>query len=387
MLTNNISKAVFNGNGVATQFPFSFKVWDASQLIVTIIDPHGVESVVISWSLTLTDDGGTLTYLHDGKPLEESYTLVILRNMPFTQGVDLITGTRFDPQVIETALDKATAERQQLFEAIERSVKISPASSITADELLSEIFEARAETVTNAAYASESAVSSLQSANTATEQAIRAESIASTAKQEVIAAGQEQVNEATIQANRAKVEADRAASVVGTPDGVTTIKNADDELSVKTTSFEDLSDEPTPEVLARPAPIGDVKTAKDRADQAYEKASQSVAAAYISDYYPKSEEEKAEANGNYWRKWSDGFIEQGIIINKISPSTSTSITLLTAMTTKNYLVSAVYGNWKTTAPAYAPFSKDRDFDSVIIVSPSTIPYENGRAVFVTIEGY
>lgn len=31
----------------------------------------------------------------------------------------------------------------------------------------------------------------------------------------------------------------------------------------------------------------------------------------IIDYYPKTDEEKANANGNWWRKWKSGFIEQG----------------------------------------------------------------------------
>ncbi len=260
MLTNNISKAIFQGNGVATEFPFSFKVWEPSQLIVSIIDSHNSETIVTDWSLTLSDHGGTITYLHEGQALAKGYTLVILRHMPFTQNVDLVTGTRFDPQVIEDALDKATAERQQLFEAMGRSIKIGPASSFTADDLLSEIFSARAESFA-------SATSANKSANDATKHAANAKE----------------------HANHAKTEADRAASTTSIPDDVTITKNENNEFSVLTTSISDipaLSLTPTADQIAarvelenRPSRAGDVLanklaalSAQEMADEAHTKS-------------------------------------------------------------------------------------------------------------------
>ncbi len=192
MLTNNISKAIFMGNGIATEFPFKFKVWDASQLIVTVVDPDEIERPAVGWSVALSESGGTITYLHEGAPLPTDYKLVILRNMPFTQGVDLITGTRFDPQVIEDALDRATAERQQLQEAAERSLKISPTAEFSADELLAQIFTAQVESANSAHMASESALSAQENseqsslnAQSAAESATQAQQSASEAAQDV----------------------------------------------------------------------------------------------------------------------------------------------------------------------------------------------------------
>ncbi|NJB67548.1 hypothetical protein GGQ74_001188 [Desulfobaculum xiamenense] len=117
------------GNGIATEFDFDFIVWDVSQLAVFIEDIVGnVTQITSNWSAVLnadqeTNPGGTITYPLTGTPLANGYFITTLRDMPFTQDVDLST---FDPTVIETALDIATAERQQLQEAVGRAVLAKP---------------------------------------------------------------------------------------------------------------------------------------------------------------------------------------------------------------------------------------------------------------------
>ena len=110
------SRVVFKGNGAAVEFPFDFKVWDASQIAVFVSDdPDGInEMEVTPQKVILTESGGTVTYTLEGKPLPEGYTLSIVRNMPFIQEDMYITGTRFNPEVIETRFDKDCAERQQI---------------------------------------------------------------------------------------------------------------------------------------------------------------------------------------------------------------------------------------------------------------------------------
>jgi hypothetical protein len=63
--------------------------------------------------------------------------------MGFLQEVDLVSGTRWDPEVVETALDQAAAERQQLLEEIRRSVRIGVASTENPENVVAEIFYAR----------------------------------------------------------------------------------------------------------------------------------------------------------------------------------------------------------------------------------------------------
>ena len=138
------SRVVFKGNGVAVEFPFDFKVWDASQIAVFVSDdPDGInEMEVTPQKVILTESGGTVTYTLEGKPLPEGYTLSIVRNMPFIQEDMYITGTRFNPEVIETRFDKDCAERQQILEMLSRCIKVSVTSDMTPEQLLKAIFKA-----------------------------------------------------------------------------------------------------------------------------------------------------------------------------------------------------------------------------------------------------
>lgn len=66
------SRATFQGNGVATTFPFSFKVWSTDQLTVTVTTPDATyteEDVTAQCAITLTESGGTVTYTRNGAPL------------------------------------------------------------------------------------------------------------------------------------------------------------------------------------------------------------------------------------------------------------------------------------------------------------------------------
>ena len=143
-LESSISKAVFQGNGATVEFPFAFTVWNATEIKVQVTGPDGViQDVTAQCSVLLSESGGTVTYAPGGTPLPSGYTLVILRNMPFLQDVKLITGTRFDPAVIEEALDRATAERQQLLEKVDRAVVVPADSANPPEELADQLFEAR----------------------------------------------------------------------------------------------------------------------------------------------------------------------------------------------------------------------------------------------------
>ena len=77
-LESSISKAVFQGNGAAVTFPFSFRVWDAAELLVQVTGADGIaRDVTAHCSIVLSDDGGTVTYAPGGVPLSAGHTLVI----------------------------------------------------------------------------------------------------------------------------------------------------------------------------------------------------------------------------------------------------------------------------------------------------------------------
>ncbi|WP_300925413.1 hypothetical protein, partial [uncultured Desulfovibrio sp.] len=161
------SRALYAGNGQAVEFPFSFKVWEEEQLSVLLTAPTGETSAATGWTAELDGDGGTVRYLHNGAPLPDGWKLAIMRDMPFVQEVDLVTGTRFDPEVIETALDVAAAERQQLRERLARAVVVEPTGGESPEGLLNGIRADRAAAANSATAAAASATAAAGSASAA----------------------------------------------------------------------------------------------------------------------------------------------------------------------------------------------------------------------------
>jgi hypothetical protein len=156
-MSSAVSKVTLNGDGVQTSWPFSFKVWKAADLEVSITNAAGVTTVVSNWSVSLADTGGTVTYPTSGPALPSGHKITIARSMDFLQDVDLVSGTRWDPEVVETALDQATAERQQLKEKLDRAIVVDIADQTTPEALRDSIFDARDTAVASAASALDSA--------------------------------------------------------------------------------------------------------------------------------------------------------------------------------------------------------------------------------------
>ena len=180
-MSSSVSKVTLNGDGVQTTWPFSFKVWKAGDLEVSITSPAGANTVVTDWTVELGESGGTVTYPITGYPLPLGWKITIRRSMDFLQEVDLVSGTRWDPEVVETALDQAAAERQQLLEEISRSVRIGVASTENPENVVAEIFYARQVAEDSASAAQEYAgiaVSSMDAAALSETNAARSEAAA-----------------------------------------------------------------------------------------------------------------------------------------------------------------------------------------------------------------
>ena len=190
------SRAVYEGNGAATSFPFAFKVWSTDQLNISITSPKGETSPAQGWTASIGESGGTVTYLHDGAPLPAGWRLAIVRNMPFAQGIDLISASRFDPQVIEDGLDQATAELQQLNEKLARAVIMPATSDKSPEEVVASVYSSRD--------------AAAQSATAAAHSAAAAATSAATAAQTVTEAAEASVSAATAQADRAAASAQTA---------------------------------------------------------------------------------------------------------------------------------------------------------------------------------
>lgn len=165
-IASAVSKVTLNGNGSTTSFPFGFKVWKSADLEVSITDASGVVSVVTNWGVALNPSGGgTVAYPTSGPPLPTGHKITIARSMDFLQDVDLVSGTRWDPEVVETALDRATAERQQLKERLDRAVAVPISSSTTPEQFADELFTARDDAAASASAAAASATTAQVAAN------------------------------------------------------------------------------------------------------------------------------------------------------------------------------------------------------------------------------
>lgn len=115
-ITNQTTSITYTGNGSATNFPFPFRVDNATDLVVTKITiSTQVEEVVSSGAYTVNnlgnEGGGSITY---SPALSALYQLRIERVVPLTQSVDIQNQGAFLPEVVEAALDKLTMAIQQV---------------------------------------------------------------------------------------------------------------------------------------------------------------------------------------------------------------------------------------------------------------------------------
>lgn len=121
------------GTGAQTTWPFTFKVFAATDIAVTIADSLGVETALtygVHYTVTLnanqeTSPGGTVTYPISGSPLPVGSRLVIVGNLPYDQPLDLPSGGNFSPLALENELDRIVMQIQQLAENTGRALQVS----------------------------------------------------------------------------------------------------------------------------------------------------------------------------------------------------------------------------------------------------------------------
>lgn len=122
--------SVHRGNGIATQFPYTFKIPDASFAVVTIQDfetgtvlqtltPGSYAITGIGWGNT----GGYVEYPLTGDPIDDTVNIVLQRIVPYTQGLDLQNQGGFYPESMENQLDLLEMQIQQLAEQVGRTTQ------------------------------------------------------------------------------------------------------------------------------------------------------------------------------------------------------------------------------------------------------------------------
>lgn len=107
----------YTGNGVTTSFPYTFRIFQKSDLVVQVADlDDNIRTLALDTDYTVTGAGGysggsvVLT-----SPLANGWQISISRELPVTQETDLRNQGKFFAEVHEDAFDKLTMLIQQCF--------------------------------------------------------------------------------------------------------------------------------------------------------------------------------------------------------------------------------------------------------------------------------
>lgn len=125
-LSTTANRVVYNGNGSATAFGFTFPIPDASYLSVIYTDTTGAQSTIppSQYSVTGigTTTGGSVTYPLTGAPIATGTKLTLVRTLPYTQGTIFSNQGGYFPEVVESTFDKLTMMVQQLADRVGRAL-------------------------------------------------------------------------------------------------------------------------------------------------------------------------------------------------------------------------------------------------------------------------
>lgn len=115
----------YTGNGVTTTFPYKFRIFKKSDLVVQVVDINeNINVLVLDTDYIVTGAGG-----YSGgnvilsKALANGHQISISRELPATQETDLRNQGKFFAEVHEDAFDKLTMLIQQCFSFLRLSLR------------------------------------------------------------------------------------------------------------------------------------------------------------------------------------------------------------------------------------------------------------------------
>ena len=132
----------FVGNGSASTFPFTFKVFTSADVVVVKLEVSTSTETTLAlttdYTVTLNEDqngnpGGSITLIAGN--LQTGFNIVITSALQALQGTDLTNQGGFFPEVINDALDKAVILHQQQQDVVDRAIKFSLTNTIGSLEI------------------------------------------------------------------------------------------------------------------------------------------------------------------------------------------------------------------------------------------------------------
>lgn len=115
----------YTGNGVTTTFPYTFRIFHKSDLVIQVVDlDENITDLVLDTDYTVTGAGGyTGGNVILTTALENGFRISIARELPVTQETDLRNQGKFFAEVHEDAFDKLTMLIQQAISWLRLSLR------------------------------------------------------------------------------------------------------------------------------------------------------------------------------------------------------------------------------------------------------------------------
>lgn len=109
-VSTEVDQNEYIGNGVTTAFPYTFRVFKKSDLVVTVLDlSQNIQTLILDTNYTVSGvgayKGGNVTLTN---PLASGWKISVSRQLPITQETDLRNQGKFFAEVHEDAFDKLT---------------------------------------------------------------------------------------------------------------------------------------------------------------------------------------------------------------------------------------------------------------------------------------
>ena len=142
-------RVVYAGNGKATAFPFVFKVFADTDVVVSVGKPDGAEAAATlkinsDYTVTLNADqnttpGGTVNVK---TAPDEGYNLAVTSSVPYDQPMVLTPYGGFNPETLNNNSDRQAIQIQQLVEQVSRALITDPTDTITPRQLRDKLLAA-----------------------------------------------------------------------------------------------------------------------------------------------------------------------------------------------------------------------------------------------------
>lgn len=137
----DVTKNIYVGNGSTRTFPFTFEcpAEHPEYIKVYLMQDDGTALATSDYQLDM--DAKQITYPSSGTALPEGKKLVIMRELPLQQMMNLVNNGPYFAEDIETAFDECVMAMQQIAEKLNRSIIMSV--DIDGDAFVNEVpFEA-----------------------------------------------------------------------------------------------------------------------------------------------------------------------------------------------------------------------------------------------------